>query len=239
MSDNSANTPFYLTACRELLDSHPESLRIREQVEALEEALPDRPGVVVSFCGTIIETTCKTILTDRGIPIDPNWKKPKLIHETLRYINLGPRADGSIDTRLRNGVDQLVNGINQIIGGISSIRNDYGSAAHGSDAYSPLLDARYAEILARATDAVVGILFKTHLRSAQRDPLVRFRYGDHSDFDDFIDSRFDPFEVLRVQLTASEALFRTDFQAYRTALIQFKQDQESDVDETEVEEGAE
>src|ERR1700682_3531342 len=33
---------------------HPESLRIREQVEALEEAMPDRPGVVVSFCRTIV-----------------------------------------------------------------------------------------------------------------------------------------------------------------------------------------
>jgi hypothetical protein len=26
--------------------------------------------------------------------------------------------------------------------------------------YTPLLDARYAKILARATDAVVGLLFK-------------------------------------------------------------------------------
>lgn len=239
MADNPASPPVLLTACRELLDSHPEALRIREQVEALEEAVPDRPGVVVSFCKTIIETTCKTILTDRGVAIESGWEAPKLISEALRYVNLGPRDEGGVDARLRAGSEQLVRGVNQIVDGMVTIRNDYGSAAHGADAYSPLLDARYAEILARATDAVVGLLFKMHLSLGQRDPLARFRYGDHPDFDEFVDNGFGPFEVLEVQLTASEALFRTDFMAYRSALIQFKQDQEVGDGDAETEEGPE
>lgn len=225
-SSTSGSTPL-LSACHELLDSHPESLRIREQVEALEEAMPDRPGVVVSFCRTIIETTCKTILTDRGVAVDSAWKAPKLVSEALRYVNLAPRDDGGVDAKLRSGAESLVRGLNQIVQGIVEIRNAHGSAAHGTDAYSPLLDSRYAEIVARATDSVVGLLFKTHLNSAQRDPLARFRYGAHSDFDELIDNEFGPFRVLEVQLVASEALFRTDFLAYRAALIQFRQEQES------------
>jgi hypothetical protein len=227
MANNLPSSIFLLPACHELLDSHPESVRIREQVEALEEAMPDRPGIVVSFCRTIIETTCKTILTDRGATIDAKWEAPKLVSEALRYVNLGPRDDGSVDAKLREGADSLVRGLNQIVQGIVEIRNAHGSAAHGADAYSPLLDSRYAEILARATDSVVGLLFKIHLNSAQRDPLARFQYGTHSDFDELIDSGFGPFEVLDVQLTASEALFRTDFLAYRAALIQFRQEQGS------------
>jgi len=227
MSDSAATTTFLLPACHELLDSHPESLRIREQVEALEEAMPDRPGVVVSFCRTIIETTCKTILTDHGVAVDSAWETPRLVSEALRYVNLGPRDGGGVDEKLRSGAESLVRGLNQIVQGIVEIRNAHGSAAHGADAYSPLLDLRYAEILARATDSVVGLLFKTHLSSARRDPLARFRYGDHPDFDELIDNDFGPFEVLNVQLTASEALFRTDFLAYRAALIQFRQERES------------
>jgi len=230
MADSATSTPTLLPACQELLDSHPESLRIREQVEALEEAMPDRPGVVVSFCKTIIETTCKTILADRGVVVDVTWEAPKLVSEAMKYLNLGPSDDGGVDARLRNGAESLVRGLNQIVSGIAEIRNAHGSAAHGADAYSPLLDSRYAEILARATDAVVGLLFKTHLSSAQRDPLDRFRYGEHPDFDEFIDNGFGPFEVLDVQLTASEALFRTDFLAYRAALIQFRQEQEAAAD---------
>ena len=239
MAGNPTSTSVLLAACREMLDSHPESLRIREQVEALEEAMPDRPGVVVSFCRTIIETTCKTILTDRKVAVDDTWEAPKLVSEAVKYLNLGPDADGGVDARLRDGAESLVRGLNQVIQGVVEIRNAHGSAAHGADAYSPLLDARYAEILARATDAVVGLLFKTHLSSAQRDPLARFRYGDHPDFDEFIDDGFGPFEVLDVQLTASEALFETDFLAYRTALIEFRQDQQVEGDEPDTEEGAE
>ncbi len=226
MADSDRSLTPLLPACRELLDLYPDSLRIREQVEALEEAMPDRPGVVVSFCRTIIETTCRTILTDRGISADAAWEAPKLISETLRYVNLGPRDDGGVDAKLRSGAESLVRGLHQIVSGIVEIRNAHGSAAHGADAYLPLLDSRYAEILARGTDAVVGLLFKIHLSSAQRDPLARFRYGDHPDFDELVDNDYGPFKVLEVQLVASEALFRTDFLAYRAALVQFKQEQQ-------------
>ena len=227
MVSEPASAAFQLAACHELLDAHPESLRIREQVEALEEAMPDRPGVVVSFCRTIIETTCRTILTDRGVAVDAGWEAPRLVSESMRYLNLAPREDGGVDAKLRKGAESLVRGLNQIVQGIVEIRNSHGSAAHGADAYAPLLDVRYAEILARATDAVVGLLFKTHLVSAQRDPLSRFRYGDHADFDEIIDDEYGPFEVLNVPLIASEALFRTDFEAYRAALVTFRQEQET------------
>lgn len=215
---------YLLPACHELLEAHPDSLRIREQVEALEGAMPNQPGVVVSFCRTIIETTCKTILTDRGAAIDSGWEGPKLVSESVKYLNLGASQDGSVDPRVKRGAEQLVRGLNAITQGVMEIRNAHGSAAHGADAYAPLLDVRYAEILARATDAVVGLLFKSHLASAQRDPLSRFRYGEHSDFDEYIDTDYGPYVVLDILLIASEALYRTDFEAYRSALVEFKQD---------------
>nr|WTA71214.1 abortive infection family protein [Micromonospora sp. NBC_00855] len=189
--------------------------------------MPDRPGVVVSFCRTIIETTCKTILHDNGAPADDAWDAPKLVKESLKYVDLGHDEDGTTDQKVRDGAKSLVRGLNQIIQGIVEIRNAHGSAAHGADAYAPLLDARYAEIIARATDAVVGLLFKIHLGLAQRDPLERFRYKDHADFDDYVDTAYGPFQVLDVPLIASEALFYTDFQAYRAALVQFRSDQDA------------
>lgn len=227
MASDEVRGPFQLIACRDMLEAHPASPRIREQVEALEEAMPDRPGVVVSFCRTIIETTCKTILIDRGAAVDSGWNAAKLVSESLKYLHLG-QQDGSADGRLRSGAEKLVRGLNNVIEGIVAIRNDHGSAAHGADAYAPLLDVRYAEILARATDAVVGLLFSAHIASAQRDPMSRFRYGSHKEFDEFIDGEYGPFDVLDVPLIASEALYHTDFEAYRSALVQFKQERDGD-----------
>ncbi|TRB06350.1 hypothetical protein EXN61_14335 [Agrobacterium tumefaciens] len=212
---------FRLTACRELMESHPESLVIRQQVEALEEALPDKPGIAVSFCRTLIETTCKTILIDRGLTPDGAWEAPKLIAETTKYLHLGIHDDGQADPTLRSGAEKLVRGVNSIIDGVVEIRNAHGSAAHGADAYAPMLDVRYAELLARATDAVVGLLFKTHLNGAEKAPMTRLRYGSFKDFDEWIDSDFGPFIVLETPLVASESLFRTDLNSYRTALIEY------------------
>lgn len=216
---------FRLTACRELIESHPDSLVIREQVEALENALPDSPGIAVSFCRAIIETTCKTILADRGQTPDNAWEARKLISETAKYLNLGIRDDGRVDAKLRSGAGKLVRGVDNIIDGVVEIRNAYGSAAHGADAYAPMLDARYAEILARATDAVVGLLFRTHLNGAGKAPMARLRYADNANFNEWIDADFGPFQVLETPLVASEALFRTDANAYRAALVLFREEQ--------------
>ena len=188
MSTDAIGPSAPLTACRELLASHPGSIHIRDQVEALEAALPDNPGIAVSFCRTIIETTCKTILTDRGRTFESSWEAPKLVSEALKYLDLGRTENDTGDSVVRKGAEQLVRGLNQIIQGVVEIRNARGAGAHGTDAYAPALDSAYSEILARATDAVVGLLFRTHLNTLRPDTLVRFRYRDHPDFDEFLDA---------------------------------------------------
>src|SRR5579862_265491 len=105
---------FRLVACRELMASHPDSLVIRQQVEALEEALPNKPGLAVSFCRTLIETTCKTILTDRGQKLDDAWEAPKLVAETTKYLHLGIHDSGLTDSVLKSGAEKLVRGVNSI-----------------------------------------------------------------------------------------------------------------------------
>ena len=225
---------FRLIACRELMDSHPESLVIRLQVEALEEAMPDRPGIAVSFCRTLLETTCKTILSERGKPFDNLWKADKLWLETKEALNLGQHTDGQTDRRLHNATEKIISGFNNIFEGIITIRNDHGAASHGAEAYAPILDYRYAEILARATDAIIGLLFKLHLNVLGGPALKRMRYEDKElqKFNEWIDGEFGPFEVLETPLVASEALFRTDNNAYRAALVVYRQEQEAASAET-------
>jgi hypothetical protein len=98
---------FRLIACRELMASHPASLVIRQQVEALEEALPDKPSIAVSFCRTLIETTCKTILTARKCPFENSWKADRPWRETKDALHLGQHADGQTDQRLHNATEKI------------------------------------------------------------------------------------------------------------------------------------
>lgn len=218
---------FRLTACRELMDSHPESLRIREQVEVIEASYPDKPGTMVAFCKNIIETTCKTILVDRGISYDPNIKFTELASLTRKAIGLEKPNPGNEEETIRKNIGLITGGIGQIVEGLGNLRSSDAGFGHGADAYAPMLDVEFVELLVRATDAVVGLLFRTHLVGSGKAPLARPRYGDHKDFDERIDNDYGPFEVLEVKLVASEALFKTDLIAYRSALVAFRQEQEA------------
>ncbi len=218
---------FRLIACRELMASHPDSLVIRQQVEAVEEALPDKPGIAVSFCRTLIETTCKTILVARNRTYENRWNADKLWLETKDALHLGQHANGHTDQRLHNATEKIISGFNSVFEGVITIRNDHGTASHGAEAYAPLLDLTYAQMLVRATDAIVGLLFKLHLNALGSAQEVQLRYEDETlmGFNEWVDADHGPFTVLETPLIASEALFRTDNSAYLAALTVFLQGQ--------------
>jgi hypothetical protein len=212
---------FRLIACRELMETHSQSLRIREQVEVIEASYPDKPGTMVAFCKAIIETTCKTILNERGITPDPQIKFTDLAAQTRGALGLEKPRPGNEDEKVRKYIGLITGGIGQIVEGIGNIRSTDAGFGHGAEAYAPMLDVEFAELLVRAADAVVGVLFKTHLKGQHPDPLANLAYGSQVDFDEWIDADFGPFEVFDIPLIASDALFSTDRNAYRTKLVEF------------------
>lgn len=214
-------SPFRMIACRELMEKHPESLRIREQVEIIEASYPDKPGTMVAFCKSIIETTCKTILKERGVPIDPQIKFTDLAALTRGALGLEKPKPGDETEKIRKNIGLVTGGVGQIVEGLGNLRSSDAGFGHGAEAYAPMLDIEFTELLVRSADAVVGLFFKTHIKTAKVDPLEFIRYGDHRDFDESIDNNFGPFEVLETPLIASEALFKTDTNAYKAALVEY------------------
>lgn len=209
---------FRLTACRELMESHPGSLRIEQQVKTIEASYPEDPGTMLVFCRSIIETTCKTILSDRSIEIGTDPKFSDLLTRTRQVLGLEKPRQGDVDEVTRKNLGMITGGIGQMVEGLGNLRNSDGSFAHGADAYAPLLENEYAEILARAADAVVGFLFKSHIAIAKGQPHARIRFGEFREFDDKVDLEFGDFVVFEAPLRASEALFHCDPQEYRTKL---------------------
>lgn len=209
---------FRLTACRELMDSHPGSLRIERQVNAIEASFPNDPGTMVVFCRSIIETTCKTILSDRSVEIGANPNFSTLLTRTRQVLGLEkPRSEDS-DAKTRKNLGMVTSGIGQIVEGLGNLRNSDGSFAHGADAYAPLFDTEYAEILARAADAVVGFLFKSHLAQSSEDPHSRVSFGAYPDFDDIVDNDNDEISVFEAPIRPSEALYHCEPLLYNNEL---------------------
>lgn len=74
---------------------------------------------------------------------------------------------------------------------------------------------------------VVDALRLSTLRVLKKRPAHSVMGGLCSRFNDYIDNDNGPFEMLEIPLIASEALYRMDFQTYRAALVQFKQEQQT------------
>lgn len=215
-------TAGHLPGCRQLLAAYSDSLHIKEQVEALEEALPERPGQAITYCRSIIETTCKAILDERSIQFNAGDEAPRLLKAVMDELPLTPSHHPG-NVKLDDAFSRLLGGLNGIAHGIVAIRNELGTGAHGPSPYAPVIDAGHAEFVASVTDLLVGFLYRIHKNSLSPVPKATDpQYEDEPDFNDSLDDEFGSLSVHDVEIPASKALFAVDSIAYATHLAEWR-----------------
>ncbi len=57
---------------------------LRRQIDRMRGALEQDPSLAIGTAKELVETTCKTILTERGVSIDTKWDVPRLVKETRK-----------------------------------------------------------------------------------------------------------------------------------------------------------
>lgn len=189
-------------------------------IQVVERSIPNDPGIAFTHCRGLLETVCKTILTDRGVSIEPDANSNQVMAATLKVMKLTP-ADFDADDRVETGVVDLIRGLNQMTNGVVALRNSQGLGPHGRDALDAILDAEYAIVTAHAIDAAASLLYRIHRKQSERYPLKRIRYGDYSDFDAFLDDKYPDIEIEEAPIQASHALCLLEPEAYRQSLVAF------------------
>lgn len=143
---------------------------LAEQVKRIEAALPDDPALAIGTSKELLETCCKTILSDRGEPFSNNDELPKLTKETLRSLKLLP--DQIPDSA--RGVDsirRLLSNLGSIGHSLAEIRNLYGTG-HGKHARAKALKPRHARLAVGAAATLASFLFETHRETMPRAAAV-------------------------------------------------------------------
>lgn len=193
---------------------------IEQQIVAIERAIPDNPGLAIDISKAIIESTCKTILKDRGHTCEDAWDGQKLLKETMNRLRLLP--DGIEDDGTgTEGLKNMLRGFTTVMQGISTVRNAHGFASHGKDARTRQLEALQAVLVARSADAVVSFLFGAHRNYVDAEPeqsQLETTYGDHPQFDEYVDDANQVVRIFDFQYRPSEVLFNVDLDAYRDLL---------------------
>jgi hypothetical protein len=136
-------------------------LHIEQQVEGLESAVSNNPGLAFDLAKTLIESACKTILTERSVVYSATDDLPKLFKSATQQLPFLPTsASGESDAR--KSLAQTLSGLSTALQGVSELRNTYGFASHGKDGPPPIMEGAQALLAAQTADAIVGFLHRCH-----------------------------------------------------------------------------
>lgn len=203
-------------------------LHIEEQVKALESAVLGNTGLVFDLARTLVESACKTIITERGGAFSKDDDLPKVFKTVTNTIPFLP-VEIAGEATARKSLQQTLSGLNTALLGICELRNAYGFASHGSDGPRPLMEGIQALLAAQAADAIIGFLYRVHRQDLARPERVTLEYADNQEFNDWLDDNNEPVRILSLPpYRPSEVLFNVDGEAYRDLLTDYKADEQAD-----------
>ncbi len=215
-------------------------LHIEEQVKALELAVAQNTGLAFDLAKTLVESACKTIITERGSVFDKDDDLPKLFKTVSSCVPFLPVALAA-DAGARKSLQQTLNGLNTALQGVCELRNAFGFASHGSDGPRPVMEGIQALLVAQAADAIIGFLYRVHRQDLSRPKMVQLEYDNNPDFNEWLDELCEPVRILSLPpYRPSDVLFSVDQEAYRDLLTDYevKDETEDQTDDTDQEGGA-
>lgn len=133
---------------------------VSKQINLMETAIDTVPHLAIGIAKELIETICKTILTERNKPVDKSWDLLKLLKETNKELKLTPN-DIPDEAKASSTIKSILGSLSNVVQGISELRNSYGSG-HGKDAKFRGLGPRHAKLAVGAASTLAIFLLETH-----------------------------------------------------------------------------
>jgi hypothetical protein len=218
MPETIANNEFVMYSARAAMTaglSH-----IEEQVKAIERAIIENPGLAFDLSKTVVESACKTILSERKIEFTLEDDLPKLFKMVTTNLPMLPGAASS-EVEARKSLLQTMSGLHTALQGVCELRNAYGFASHGAEGPRHVMESVQALLAAQAADAIVGFLHRVHRQDRSILPGVPLRYEDNADFNAYVDEVNEIVKIFAFEYQPSEVLFSIDQQAYRDMLAEY------------------
>jgi hypothetical protein len=147
------------------LKDHAKALdanHLAEQIKRIESSVETDPSLAIGTAKELIETCCKTILSDRGKPVTGLPDVPSLVKQVMKELRLVP-DDVSDAAKGADTIKRLLNNLGTIGQGLAELRNLYGTG-HGKDGRASTLKPRHAKLAVGAASTLVTFLFETHLQ---------------------------------------------------------------------------
>lgn len=133
---------------------------LAEQIRRMEDSVETDPSLAIGTAKELIETCCKTILSERGQEISGTPDIPTLTKATLKELNLVPEGVSNA-ARGSDVIKRLLSNLSTIGHGLAELRGLYGTG-HGQHGSTAGLTTRHAKLAVGAASTLAVFLFETH-----------------------------------------------------------------------------
>lgn len=152
-SPNPASSLEKVMAGGEMAGLHKTLTRARSNIES-------DPDLAIGSSKEIIESVCKTILSDRNISIKDGVDYSELTRRTFSSLNLTP-DDIAHTARGADEIKRMLANLNSIVRQVEAIRDLYGTG-HGRHARAKGLQPRHARLVYGCAEALCVFLWESH-----------------------------------------------------------------------------
>lgn len=133
---------------------------LAEQIRRMRDSVETDPSLAIGTAKELIETCCKTILSERGQEISGTPDIPTLTKATLKELNLVPEGMPNA-ARGADVIKRLLSNLSTVGHGLTELRGLYGTG-HGQHGSTSGLTARHAKLAVGAASTLAVFLFETH-----------------------------------------------------------------------------
>jgi AbiJ-like protein/abortive infection Abi-like protein len=148
-----------VAAAREVL-SGTDATYVAQQITRMESSVVNDPDLAIGTAKELVETCCKTILTERGVTMPKSADLPQLVKLTSKELQLTP-DDIPGQAKAADTIKRLLSNLATITQGIAELRNQYGTG-HGKSSKAKGLTSRHAKLAVGAASTLAVFLSETH-----------------------------------------------------------------------------
>ena len=133
---------------------------VSQQITRMEAAVNQDPELAIGTAKELVETCCKSILTEGGVPFSKGDDLPKLVKSTVTLLELTP-DDIPEQAKASATIKRLLSNLASITQGVAELRNHYGTG-HGKVGINKGLQPRHAKLAVGAASTLAVFLTETH-----------------------------------------------------------------------------
>ncbi len=145
-----------------------------QQIKLMVSMQKTNPTEAIGKAKELIESCCKTILDEMGIPWSKNDDVAQLSGKVLKELSLLPDNVQPSDPGA-DSIKAVLGNLRAIPSKLAELRNPYGSG-HGKSASFVGLEERHAKLAVGCSITFVDFVWSTY-ESTKRDKSVSFLYG--------------------------------------------------------------